>query len=147
MVSRKFADPREVATRDGTGRAMFHAFRLASGLHKERRSRDAAMLRIQRSVDDAVVRFTLSGRVQAEHLPELQRMIDAEAPQQRLTIDLAQVDLVDRDAVGFLASCETRGIMLENGSAYIRESIARERTGGSPGQKPRGNGGPRGRRR
>lgn len=87
------------------------------------------MLRIQRSVHGALVRLTLSGRVQAEHLPELQRMIDAEAPQQPVAIDLAQVDLVDRDAVRFLADCETHGITLENASAYIRESIAREHTG------------------
>jgi anti-anti-sigma regulatory factor len=89
------------------------------------------MLRIQRSVHGTRVYFTLSGRIQAEHLPELQRMIDEEAPQQRLVIDLAQVDLLDRDAVRFLAASETRGITLENGSTYIRESIARERAGGS----------------
>lgn len=105
------------------------------------------MLKIQRSVQAGIVRLTLSGRVQAEHLPELQRMIDVETPQQRLAIDLAQVDLVDRDTVRFLADCETRGITLENGSAYIREWIVRERTGESPERKPRGNGGPRGRRR
>jgi hypothetical protein len=84
------------------------------------------MLRIQRSVHGAYVRFTLSGRVQAEHLAELRRLIDEEPPQLRLAIDLAQVDLVDRDAVRFFADCETRGITLENGSAYIREWIARE---------------------
>jgi ABC-type transporter Mla MlaB component len=85
------------------------------------------MLRIQRSEHSGGVRLTLSGRIETEHLPELQRLIEGEGGQRVLTFDLQEVKLVDRDAVMFLAQCETAGATLENCPAYIREWIARER--------------------
>jgi hypothetical protein len=45
-----------------------------------------------------------------------------------VTIDLAEVLLVDRDAVRFLALSEAHGIELRNCPAYIREWVSRERT-------------------
>jgi hypothetical protein len=68
-----------------------------------------------------------SGRIEAEHLPELRRLIEGEDGQRLLTLDLRELKLVDRDAVTFLAQCEAAGATLENCSAYIREWIARER--------------------
>lgn len=44
-----------------------------------------------------------------------------------VAIDLAEVALVDRDAVKLLATSESNGIELRNCPAYIREWIARER--------------------
>ena len=85
------------------------------------------MLRIQRSEHGAGTRFTLSGRIDAEHLPELQRLIDGEDRQRVLTLDLREVKLADRDAVSFLARCEATGAVLENCPGYVREWIARER--------------------
>ena len=42
-------------------------------------------------------------------------------------IDLAEIELVDRDAVMFLAATESGGIELRHCPAFIREWITRER--------------------
>jgi len=88
-------------------------------------SRKTKMLRIERSVKDALVVFTMSGRVGMEHIPELQRVLDSEA-ENRKALDLKDVRLVDRDAVRFLARCEAGGTALENCPIYIRQWIVRE---------------------
>ena len=85
------------------------------------------MLRIQRSEQGEGVRFMLSGRIEAEHLPELRRLIEAEDRRRGLTLDLREVKLADRDAVSFLAQWEAAGATLENCPAYVHEWIARER--------------------
>jgi hypothetical protein len=84
------------------------------------------VLRIHRSEQGEVVRFMLSGRIEAEYLPELRRLIDGEERRRPLTLDLREVKLVDRDAVTFLAQCEAVGATLENCPPYVREWIARE---------------------
>jgi anti-anti-sigma regulatory factor len=84
------------------------------------------MLRIQRSANDKVI-FTLSGRIEAEHLEELQRVCSLEMVDRLLVLDLKDVTLVARDAVQYLARCEANGVQLENCPAYIREWIERER--------------------
>ena len=83
------------------------------------------MLKIQRSANDKVI-FTLSGRIEAEHLKELQRVCSLEAADRLLALDLKDVTLVDRNAVTYLAICEANGVQLENCPAYIREWIERE---------------------
>jgi hypothetical protein len=84
------------------------------------------MLKIQRSVHDGNVRIVLSGRIEREHLAELQRLIDEDTPHKLVTLDLEEVRLVDREAVGFLARCKGTGIRLENCSTYVREWISSE---------------------
>jgi len=84
------------------------------------------MLKMQRLVHDGNVRIVLSGRIEREHLSELQRLIDEDAPHKLVTLDLEDVRLVDREAVAFLARCEGNGIRLENCSTYVREWISRE---------------------
>lgn len=71
----------------------------------------------------AVVR--LSGRMQCEHLADLQRYI--EAPEFKPLLDLKQVTLVDVETVRFLIECEERGIELLHCSHYIRQWMHRER--------------------
>jgi len=93
------------------------------------------MLKIQRSVHAGNVRIVLSGRIEGEHLAELQRLIDEDAPHERVTLDLEDVRLVDREAVGFLARCEERGIRLENYCTYVCEWIPREKN--EPANPPR----------
>jgi hypothetical protein len=44
-----------------------------------------------------------------------------------VAIDLAEIELVDRDAVTVLAAGESSGIELRRCPAFIREWIARER--------------------
>jgi hypothetical protein len=83
------------------------------------------MLKIQRSGHGKVV-FTLSGRIEADDVAELQRLLDLEVADHLLALDLQDVTLLDRDAVKFLARREADGIELENCPAYIREWIERE---------------------
>ena len=85
------------------------------------------MLKIQRSATGAFVLFTLSGRIQAADIAELQRLFDLEANKQTLTLDLHEVKLVDREAVRFLARCEAEGITLVHCPAYIRAWIEQEK--------------------
>ena len=84
------------------------------------------MLRIQRSENGEVV-FTLSGRMDAENIAELTALLGAEAKDCRMVLDLKDLTLVDRDAIGFLERYETAGIKLKNCPAYVREWITRER--------------------
>ena len=84
------------------------------------------MLKIERSANGEV-RFTITGRVEAAHVGELQRLIDEEATGRRpIVFDLKDVKLVDREAVRFLARCEACGIRLDNCPAYVREWIGHE---------------------
>ena len=84
-------------------------------------------LRIQRSVDRGRVVFTLTGRIQAEQVPELFALIGSESSADGIVLDLEQVKLVDRDAILFLAQSEARGAELRNCSAFIRKWIDQER--------------------
>ena len=84
------------------------------------------MLRIQRAANGDVV-FTLSGRMDAENLAELEALLGSEAKGRPIVLDLKDLTLVDRDAVSFLERCESDGIRLINCPPYIREWIARER--------------------
>jgi ABC-type transporter Mla MlaB component len=68
------------------------------------------MLNIQRSTKANNVRFALSGRIEREHLVELQRLIEEEPDRGAITLDLGEVRLVDREAVDFLARCKANGV-------------------------------------
>jgi hypothetical protein len=57
----------------------------------------------------------------------MQRLISLEAPGQEIALDLKDVTLIDRDAMKYLARCESESIELENCPAYVREWIAAER--------------------
>ena len=85
------------------------------------------MLKIQRTTDGQHVVFTLSGRIEAEHVAELQRLFTLEADGVSLVLDLHEIELVDREVVRFLAQCEAEGTTLVHCPAYIREWIERER--------------------
>jgi len=65
------------------------------------------MLRIERSVRGAIAVFAVSGRVGVENVTELQRIVDSEAAQ-RKALNLKDLTLVDRHAVGFLARARPR---------------------------------------
>jgi hypothetical protein len=88
---------------------------------------DIAMLRIERSADGEDVCFTVTGRVEAVHVAELQRLIDEERAAHRpVALDLKEVKLVDREAVSFFVRCKATGVGLENCPAYVREWISHE---------------------
>ena len=86
-------------------------------------------LRIQRAVDRDVVTFTLSGRVGGENVAELQNLLASEPASHCIVLDLQEIDLVNRDAVRFLARCVADGIQLHHCPPYIREWILREGDG------------------
>lgn len=89
------------------------------------------MLKIQRSANGKVV-FALSGRIEMEDVTELERLLALETVDHRLVLDLKEVTLVHRDAVKFLANCESNGTELQNCPAYIRSWIVTERNSDSP---------------
>jgi anti-anti-sigma regulatory factor len=84
------------------------------------------MLKITKAASGEVI-FTVSGRINAENLPEVKRLFSSEANGRRITLDLKDLTLVDRDAVSFLERCEAHNIQLKNCPAYIREWITRQR--------------------
>ena len=88
--------------------------------------RELMTLKIQISAREDLVTFTLSGRIKAEEVAELRKLLEVEGQGHRIVLDLKEVKLVDRDAVRFLARHEANGIQLENCPAYIREWIIRE---------------------
>ena len=83
----------------------------------------ATMLKIRRSEDRGLAVFGLSGRFEREQVSELQKLLEAEAELRKVTLDLDELRLVDREAVRFLAACEAGGIKLENCPSYVREWI------------------------
>jgi hypothetical protein len=84
-------------------------------------------LRIQRSVERMSVIFTLTGRIQAQQVMDLEALMKSESSERAIVLDLGYVKLVDRGAVQFLASREAAGTELRNCSAYIREWITQEK--------------------
>jgi anti-anti-sigma regulatory factor len=84
-------------------------------------------LRIDIADENERIVFTLTGRIQAEQVSELQTLVRSEVPRHNLILDLTEVKLVDRDAVRFLAQIEAQGARLRNCSAFVREWISRER--------------------
>ena len=69
--------------------------------------------------------FTLSGRMEAEQVPELKELFDRDY--RNIILDLRDVRLADRDAVRFLRGWEADGMKLEHCPAYIREWMDREK--------------------
>ena len=65
--------------------------------------------------------MTLSGQIDEKALPELQALIPLDAHHKDITLDLEEVTLVDREAVGYLAACEAIGIELKNCPTYVRK--------------------------
>ncbi|MGB7465453.1 MAG: hypothetical protein WBW14_21340 [Candidatus Acidiferrum sp.] len=75
------------------------------------------MLKITRAANGEMV-IKLSGRMGAENLGEVEKLISAESDGRRIVLDLKDLKLVDQDAVSFLKRCEVK-----NFPAYIREWI------------------------
>ncbi len=86
------------------------------------------MLRIHKQENGDVI-FTLSGRIDREHIAELEALISAEGKNRRIIIDLKDMTLTGQDGINFLAQCEAAGIALVNCDPYVREWITRQRTG------------------
>ena len=81
-------------------------------------------LRIERSARQRFTVFTLSGRMEAEHVAELKELLDRDY--RGIILDLRDLRLADRDAVRFLKGCEKDGMKLQNCPDYVREWMDRE---------------------
>jgi hypothetical protein len=79
-----------------------------------------------RSTEQGLV-LRVSGRIAAEDLEVVQAALDGGPV---VAIDLAEVELVNRDAVKLLARAEGDGIELRDCPAYVREWITKERESG-----------------
>jgi len=86
------------------------------------------MLKIQTTHHaDNGLTVALIGTIGREYLGELEDVVGRAArDRQRLSFDLSQVRLVDREAVGFLASAMERGARLAGCPAYLREWLRLE---------------------
>jgi predicted metal-binding protein len=82
-------------------------------------------LRIERSARQRFTVFSLSGRMEAEHIAELKELFDRDC--RKIILDLRELRLADRDAVKFLMGCERDGMKFENCPAYVREWMDREK--------------------
>jgi hypothetical protein len=82
-------------------------------------------LKIEKYWDGYRATIRLIGRMQAEHLEELEKQIGESGP--TTALDLEEVTLVDVESVRFLGTCEARGATLLNCSPYIRDWIGKER--------------------
>jgi hypothetical protein len=83
------------------------------------------MLRIDKLLRKTPTVLKLSGRIQEESLPVLRAEIEncTGSP----TLDLTEVNLLDRPSVQFLIQCESQGIELVNSPLFVQEWITCER--------------------
>jgi hypothetical protein len=88
------------------------------------------MFQIRQSEVNGVVTFALSGHIEEEPLSDLRTLLASQAGARptAVVLDLTDVKLVNREAVKFLASCETAGVELKNCPSYVREWIQKGRT-------------------
>ena len=84
-------------------------------------------LKIEKSVREASTVFLLSGRFEADHIKELEGLLELQKDTPGIVLDLRELRLADRSAVKFLARCESGGARLENCPAYVREWISKEK--------------------
>jgi len=84
--------------------------------------------RIERSTKERGVTFVLSGEVDSDHVGELEALMAADS-NRLVSLDLADVTLVNRDAMKFLARVEASGAVLVNCPEYVRSWIDAEQGG------------------
>ena len=80
--------------------------------------------RIDRHPLEQDVVLRISGRITGDDLDVLRRALEEDRV---IAVDLAEVELVDRDVVMLLARTEGNGIRLRHCPPYIREWVTRER--------------------
>ena len=85
------------------------------------------MFKIEKLIEGNTTVLRLVGRINAEHLDELNQLI-AEANRNLVKLDLSEVTLVDLDVVRFFGDQERQGVELVECSPYVREWIQREQT-------------------
>lgn len=84
--------------------------------------------RIDRVSTEQGLVLYISGRIAAEGVEIVRSALDE---RRVVAIEIAEVELVDGDAVKLLAKTEAEGIELRSCPAYIREWITKERESSS----------------
>ena len=84
------------------------------------------MLKITRVKNAGTTTLTVSGRIDAEQLPDLRRLVESEHASD-VVLDLHEVSLVDVEVVRFLLHCETQDMRLARCPAYVRAWMVREK--------------------
>jgi hypothetical protein len=89
-------------------------------------------LRIERISARRRNRIRLSGEFRADHIVQVKAELRSAG--RLVSLDLAEVSLVDLECVRFLNTCEAEGISMLGCSPYIKEWMLRERKekGGTP---------------
>ena len=80
--------------------------------------------RIDRFPTDQGLVLHISGRITREDVDVLRTALEDDSV---VAVELAELELIDRDALKLLAINEENGIELKHCPAYIREWITRER--------------------
>jgi hypothetical protein len=84
------------------------------------------VFKIQRSGNGVTV-FALIGRMEKEHIVELEGLLEAQPPGRPVVLDLKNLTLAGQSEIDFLTECEARGVTLANCAPYIREWITKQR--------------------
>ncbi|MGB9032885.1 MAG: hypothetical protein WCC27_22370 [Acidobacteriaceae bacterium] len=85
------------------------------------------MFRIRRKRNGHLVLY-LSGRIEADDLPDLKLLMDSQRESSAIVLDLSDLTLVDQAAIRFFGRLEqVEGIELANCPAYICDWIRNER--------------------
>lgn len=84
------------------------------------------MLIIQKTSNSQVV-FSLSGRMEDEHMTQLKALIRSEANERNVVLDRKNLTLAGQKDITFLERCEADGITLRHCAPYVREWISRQR--------------------
>jgi len=82
--------------------------------------------RVEKLSKSGATFLRLSGRIEAEYIPQLKAEIEAEPVVSCL--DLDQVKLLSSEVLTFLDTCERQGIELRNCPPYVREWITAKRS-------------------
>ena len=85
------------------------------------------MWKMTKVVDRNWVTLRMSGRLEAEHLVEIQKALADEGMDGNVVLDLRGITVIAQEAVRFLARFEVNRIDLYKCPAYIRQWIAQER--------------------
>jgi hypothetical protein len=85
------------------------------------------VLKIQKSGNGVTV-IALIGRMEKEHILELDNLLKAEPAGRRIVLDLKNLTLAGQSEIDFLTQCEGSGVTLLNCAPYIREWITKQRS-------------------
>ena len=75
--------------------------------------------KVVRLIDRDHLVLLISGHLQEEHIEMIDELLAKETDP--VALDLGEVTLADREAVGFLATLDARGVGLRNCPGFIRE--------------------------